>query len=90
MRRFHRSLLVSVVVTAAAAAIVTPAVADSPDPAPRDPMAPPGMARMHELMTQGNPGMARMHELMAQGTPGMERMHELMMRGTPPSAHGSR
>lgn len=40
--------------------------------------APPGLVRMHELMTQGNPGMARMHELMMQGNPGMARMCELM------------
>ncbi|PLS75679.1 MAG: hypothetical protein CYG61_06045 [Actinobacteria bacterium] len=38
-----------------------------------------GMARMHELMTEGNPGMARMHELMTEGNPGMARMHEQMM-----------
>lgn len=44
--------------------------------APQTP--PPGMARMHELMVNGNPGMQRMHELSLEGNPGMQRMHELM------------
>ena len=76
MRALRRTLLVGTGVIGATAAIVTPAVAGNPDPTPP---TPPGMARMHELMTQGNPGMARMDELMQAGNPGMERMHELMM-----------
>lgn len=90
MRAFRRTLFVGAGVIGAAAAIVAPAVASDPDPIQAAPTAPPGMARMHELMTQGNPGMARMHELMTAGNPGMERMHELMMRGAPPSDHGPR
>ncbi len=41
----------------------------------------PGMARMHQQMTEQDPGMARMHELMTQQNPGMARMHELMTDG---------
>jgi hypothetical protein len=44
-----------------------------------------GMARMHELMREGNPGMTRMHERMREGNPGMAQMHERMMAG--PSNH---
>jgi hypothetical protein len=87
MRAFRRTVLVGAGAIGAAAAIVAPAVASDPDTAPA---APPGMARTHELMSQGNPGMARTHELMSQGNPGMERMHELMMRGAPRRRVGRR
>jgi len=52
--------------------------ASAQDPAHRAPRPVPGMARMHQLMTDGNPGMARMHQLMTDGNPGMARMHQLM------------
>jgi hypothetical protein len=42
---------------------------------------PPGMARMHELMEQGNPGRARMHELMQARNPGRAQMCEQMHAG---------
>ena len=41
----------------------------------------PGMARMHQQMTQQNPGMDRMHELYVEQNPGMARMHQLMTDG---------
>lgn len=41
----------------------------------------PGMARMHQQMTEQNPGMARMQQLMAEQNPGMARMHQLMTDG---------
>ncbi len=41
----------------------------------------PGMARMHQQMTEQNPGMARMHQLHVEQNPGMARMHELMTDG---------
>ncbi len=41
----------------------------------------PGMARMHQQMTEQNPGMARMHELMTEQNPGMARMHQQMTDG---------
>lgn len=42
----------------------------------------PGMARMHQQMTEQDPGMARMHELHAAQNPGMARMHQLMTDGS--------
>ena len=47
----------------------------------RAPSPVPGLARMHQQMTDQNPGMARMHELHAEGNPGMARMHQLMTDG---------
>ena len=44
------------------------------------------MARMHELMEQGNPGMAQMHELMQEGNPGMTQMCERMHESAPDHA----
>ena len=48
-----------------------------------------GMARMHELMREGNPGMARMHELMREGNPGMARMHELIVASSEHGMHSN-
>lgn len=52
MRAFRRTLLVGAGAIGAAATIVAPAVAGDPDPAPA---APPGMARMHDLMMWSAP-----------------------------------
>jgi hypothetical protein len=41
--------------------------ASAQDATDRDPGPVPGMARMHQLMTEQNPGMARMHQLMTDG-----------------------
>lgn len=66
-------------------AAVAAAAPDVPERRPVPGMAAmhdnPGMARMHELMTDDDPAMAKMHELMLSGHPEMLRMHEQMMPG---------
>ena len=61
--------------------LISSAVAANAQDRGRAPAPVPGMARMHELMSQQNPGMARMHQQMTQQNPGMARMHELMTDG---------
>ncbi len=78
-----RSLLVAALV---AGGVTVPAGAAQAHAGGGDsgsPDAPAGMARMHELMEQGNPGMTRMHELMQEGNPGMTQMCELMHQRPP-------
>jgi hypothetical protein len=78
-----RSLLVAALVTAGVAVSAGAAQAHPGGGEGGQPDAPAGMARMHELMEQGNPGMTRMHELMQDGNPGMTQMCELMHQGAP-------
>ena len=62
--------------------LIGSAVAANAQDRNRAPAPVPGMARMHELMSQQNPGMTRMHERMSQQNPGMARMHELKTDGS--------
>lgn len=65
-----RSLLVAALV---AGGVAVPVGAAQAHPGGSDggpPDSPAGMAKMHELMEQGNPGMTQMCELMHQGARG--------------------
>ena len=74
---------VTLVATLAAGGVLlaSAGTAFAQDRTDRAPGPVPGMAEMHQQMTEQNPGMARMHELHTDQNPGMARMHQLMTDG---------